>query len=110
MFGKKQNETRKTAADVFDWDSIPYDKIDNAEVAKFICSTDALQRQFPLAIAAQVQSELNQRFLEPVKLDALQMAEVRGGWKALARFAQIYTSGLRENEIKLNVPENNENA
>lgn len=105
MFGKKNNEAHKTATDVFDWDSIPFDKIDGDEVAKFIGSTDQLQRQFPLAIAAQVQSELNQKFLAPVKLDALQMAEVRGGCKALARFAQIYTSSLRENEIKLNVPE-----
>ena len=78
--------------DIFDWREIP--AVDPDELALWMGATDAVNRQFPLQIALQVHDELERRMMAEGRLDALQLSEVRGGLKALARFAQIYSAAI----------------
>lgn len=78
--------------DIFDWRQIP--AVDPDELALWMGSTDAVSRQFPLQIALQVHDELERRMMAEGKMDALQLSEIRGGLKALARFAQIYSAAI----------------
>jgi len=90
---------RKQAAfdfrrDVFDWRKVP--PVDPQEVENWRGRTDAVELQFPLQLALQVHDELEQELMQPGKLDALRLSEIRGGIKALARFAQTYNTALYE--------------
>ena len=90
---------RKQAAfdfrrDVFDWQKVP--PVDPQEVENWRGRTDAVELQFPLQLALQVHDELEQELMQPGKLDALRLSEIRGGIKALARFAQTYNTALYE--------------
>jgi hypothetical protein len=78
--------------DIFDWREIP--AVDPDELALWMGATDAVNRQFPLQIALQVHDELERRMMAEGKMDALQLSEIRGGLKALARFAQIYSAAI----------------
>jgi hypothetical protein len=78
--------------DIFDWREIP--AVDPDELALWMGATDAVSRQFPLQIALQVHDELERRMMAEGKMDALQLSEIRGGLKALARFAQIYSAAI----------------
>lgn len=78
--------------DIFDWKTVP--PVDPQEVENWRGRTDAVELQFPLQIALQVHDELEQELMQPGKLDALRLSEIRGGIKALARFAQVYNTAL----------------
>lgn len=78
--------------DIFDWRKVP--PVDPQEVENWRGRTDAVELQFPLQLALQVHDELEQELMQPGKLDALRLSEIRGGIKALARFAQIYNAAL----------------
>lgn len=80
--------------DVFDWRMVP--PVDPQEVENWRGRTDAVELQFPLQLALQVHDELEQELMQPGKLDALRLSEIRGGIKALARFAQTYNTALYE--------------
>lgn len=93
-------------ADIFDWKTVP--EVDENELKMWLSATDKVERQFPLAVALQAHDELEQKLLLPGKLDGMALAEIRGGIKALARFAQIYSRALgtaAEEKIEVNVPE-----
>lgn len=84
--------TTDRKSDIFDWREIPV--VDPDELALWMGATDAVSRQFPLQIALQVHDELERRMMAEGKMDALQLSEIRGGLKALARFAQIYSAAI----------------
>ena len=86
MFGKKN---KSTYHEIFDWRTVPAVNSDDLEL--WMNSTDAVERQFPLQLALQVHDELEAALMREGKLDALALSEIRGGIKALARFAQIYS-------------------
>ena len=78
--------------DIFDWREIP--AVDPDELALWMGATDVVSRQFPLQIALQVHDELERRMMSEGRIDTMQLAEIRGGLKALARFAQIYSATI----------------
>lgn len=84
--------TTDRKSDIFDWRQIP--AVDPDELALWMGSTDAVSRQFPLQIALQVHDELERRMMSEGRIDTLQLSEIRGGLKALARFAQIYSATI----------------
>lgn len=90
--------TTDRKSDIFDWREIP--AVDPDELALWMGSTDAVSRQFPLQIALQVHDELERRMMAEGKMDALQLSEIRGGLKALARFAQIYSAAITPRKAK----------
>lgn len=87
IFCNKRTEERR---DIFDWRTVP--SVNQDDINLWINSTDAVERQFPLQLALQVHDELESRLMSEGRMDALQLSEVRGGIKALARFAQIYNA------------------
>ena len=84
-FAKKDNE--------FDWRSVP--AVDPNEVARWFGCTDAKDRQFPLQVALQVHDEIESALMSDRKMDGMDLAEKRGGLKALKRFATLYSEILR---------------
>ena len=84
-FAKKDNE--------FDWRSVP--AVDPDEVARWFGCTDAKDRQFPLQVALQVHDEIESELMSEREMDGMDLAEKRGGLKALKRFATLYTKILR---------------
>lgn len=111
MFGIKRTVRAQlehqelTAEDIFDWKTVP--EVDENELKLWLGATDKVERQFPLAVALQAHDELEQKLLLPGKLDGMALAEIRGGIKALARFAQIYSRALGsedEGKVEINVP------
>ena len=86
--------------DGFDWRSVP--AVDPDEVDRWLGCTDAKDRQFPLQVALQVHDEIEARLMQPGRMDALSMAELRGGLCALRRFATLY-SGILGNEANVKV-------
>lgn len=101
-----KKKTRRPAAkaaaadgyDVFDWRTVP--DVDPDGLAMWMSRTDASERQFPLQVALQVHDELVRQLMSPAPMDAARLSEIRGGVKALARFAQVYaaTLGARRKE------------
>lgn len=89
IFCNKRTDERR---EIFDWRTIP--AVNPDDVNLWMGATDAVGRQFPLQIALQVHDELERRMMAEGKLDALQLCEIRGGLKALARFAQIYNATI----------------
>lgn len=88
----------KSAKDIFDWNKVQLPSAEDVEMWR--SSTDAKDRQFPLAIALQAHDELESKMLDGGRLDALQLSEIRGGMKALARFSQIYQASMGEDKSK----------
>ena len=84
-FCKKENE--------FDWRSVP--AVDPNEVARWFGCTDAKDRQFPLQVALQVHDEIESALMSDREMDGMDLAEKRGGMKALKRFATLYSEILR---------------
>lgn len=82
----------RPAFDIFDWRTVP--DVDPDELAMWRSRTDAKERQFPLQVALQVHDELERELMAPTRLDALRLSEIRGGIKALARFAQVYSATM----------------
>ena len=83
-FAKKDNE--------FDWRSVP--AVDPNEVARWFGCTDAKDRQFPLQVALQVHDEIESALMSDREMDGMDLAEKRGGMKALKRFATLYNEIL----------------
>ena len=84
-FAKKDNE--------FDWRSVP--AVDPDYVARWFGCTDARDRQFPLQVALQVHDEIESALMSDREMDGMDLAEKRGGLKALKRFATLYNEILR---------------
>ena len=82
----------RPAFDIFDWRTVP--DVDPDELDMWRSRTDAKERQFPLQVALQVHDELERELMAPVRMDVLRLSEIRGGIKALARFAQVYSATL----------------
>lgn len=72
----------------FDWRKVP--GIDPDEVDRWMGVTDAKDRQFPLQLALQVHDEYEWLLMGPQALSVDQVWEIRGGLKALSRFATLY--------------------
>ena len=103
---KNSNIQTLSPSDIFDWKTVP--EVDEDELKMWLGATDKVERQFPLAVALQAHDELEQKLLLPGKLDGMALAEIRGGIKALARFAQIYSKSLgaaADGKVEVNVPE-----
>jgi hypothetical protein len=79
--------------DIFDWKTVPTVHAD--ELAAWIGATDAKERDFPLAVALQTHDELERELMDAGRMDNARLHEIRGGLKALARFAQIYRAALK---------------
>jgi len=80
------------SADIFDWRSVPDANPD--DVALWLGRTDAKDRGFPLQVALQVHDELERELMSPSPLEDARLREIRGGLKALARFAQVYGAAI----------------
>ena len=78
--------------EVFDWRSVP--AVDPDEVARWFGCTDAKDRQFPLQVALQVHDEIESELMSDREMDGMDLAEKRGGLKALRRFATLYAKIL----------------
>ena len=90
---KRQSDAAcRVSHDIFDWRTVP--DVDPDELAMWRSRTDAKERQFPLQVALQVHDELERELMAPTRTDALRLSEIRGGIKALARFAQVYSATL----------------
>jgi len=68
--------------------------VDDATVAAFFEATTSNGRQMPLLIARFVYGQLEERMTGPTKIDAMQLAEIRGGMRALRAFGVFYTNGI----------------
>ena len=78
--------------EVFDWRSVP--AVDPKEVSQWFGCTDAKDRQFPLQVALQVHDEIESELMSEREMDGMDLAEKRGGLKALRRFATLYSNIL----------------
>ena len=78
--------------EVFDWRSVP--AVDPKEVSQWFGCTDAKDRQFPLQLALQVHDEIESELMSEREMDGMDLAEKRGGLKALRRFATLYSEIL----------------
>lgn len=90
--GRQQTAGGMQPHDIFDWRTVP--DVDPEELDMWRSRTDAKERQFPLQVALQVHDELERDLMSPVRMDALRLSEIRGGIKALARFAQVYQATM----------------
>lgn len=94
-FGKRQaHDSKKSAAFEFDFSKVP--DVDDHTVRAFFNTTHTQSRKMPLLIARHVFEQLEQRITSPGRLDALELAELRGGMRALRAFGVYYTQGIEE--------------
>lgn len=84
--------------DIFDWKTVP--DVDPLELERWLGTTGGKERGFPLAIALQVHDEIEERFTAAGAVDAMTMAECRGGIRALKRFCQIYSTVIDKMDPK----------
>lgn len=70
--------------------------VDEATVRAFFGSTHEKSRRMPLLIAAHVASRYQDKLTQPGRMDALQLAEIRGALKAIRLFATFYRNGVDE--------------
>lgn len=68
--------------------------VDDATVEAFFATTHEQSRRMPLLIAGEVAAELEDRLTRAERLDAAEMSEIRGGLRALRRFATYYQEGI----------------
>ena len=95
LFGKRQaHDSKKSAAFEFDFSKVP--DVDDHTVRAFFNTTHTQSRQMPLLIARHVFEQLEQRVTSPGQLGALELAEIRGGMRALRAFGVYYTQGIKE--------------
>lgn len=87
-------DSRERPALDFDWNDV--EPPPQLAVEQFLMATTEEQRQFPLAIALQVHDQIESSFTDPREsLNALAMAEHRGGLRALKTFARLYLAATR---------------
>lgn len=70
--------------------------VDEATVNAFFASTHEKARRMPLLIAAHVASQYQDRLTKPGRMDALELAEIRGALKSIRLFATYYHNGVEE--------------
>jgi len=79
----------------FDWNDVepPPARV----IESFLSETSSETRQFPLAVALQVHDQIEASFTGrgDGELNALMMAEHRGGLRALKTFAKIYVAAIK---------------
>ena len=78
--------------DIFDWNKVQTPEAD--AIAGWLRATDPKDRQFPLQVALQVHSELEQEMITSGRMDDARLREIRGGMKALKRFALTYETAI----------------
>ena len=93
MFWKRNAKAEKPID--FDFKSF-VDDIDDATVRAFFNTTHTKSRKLPILIAQYVYAKLETQLTEYEKMDALKMAEIRGGMRALRQFGVYYTNGIAE--------------
>lgn len=95
LFRKQQtHDGKRDAAFEFDFSKVP--DVDDHTVRAFFNTTHTQSRQMPLLIARHVFEQLEQRVTSPGQLGALELAEIRGGMRALRAFGVYYTHGVEE--------------
>ena len=98
-FGKQQaHDSKRDAAFEFDFAKVP--DVDDHTVRAFFNTTHTQSRKMPLLIARHVFEQLEDQLSGQKPLDAMELAEIRGGMKALRLFGYYYTNGIKEWEIK----------
>ena len=85
---------KKKSTFEFDFSRIP--DVDDHTVRAFFNTTHTQSRKMPLLIARHVFEQLEQRITSPGQLGALELAELRGGMRALRAFGVYYTQGIEE--------------
>lgn len=97
MFEKLKKIFANTKDDSAAFDFTKIEDVDEATVRAFFNSTHEASRRLPLLVAGYVASVIESEFLRPNRpMNALEMAEVRGGLKALRRFAHHFQMGVEE--------------
>lgn len=98
-FGKQQaHDNKRGAAFEFDFAKVP--DVDDHTVRAFFNTTHTQSRKMPLLIARHVFEQLEDQLSGQKPLDAMELAEIRGGMKALRLFGYYYTNGIKEWEKK----------
>ena len=98
-FGKRQaHDSKRGAAFEFDFAKVP--DVDDHTVRAFFNTTHTQSRKMPLLIARHVFEQLEDQLSGQKPLDAMELAEIRGGMKALRLFGYYYTNGIKEWEKK----------
>lgn len=69
--------------------------VDEETVRAYMNTTNEKTRRLPLLVAGQVYADIEDAFTRPGRLDALQMAQMRGGMMALRRFATLWLEGQK---------------
>ena len=94
-FGKRQaHDNKRGAAFEFDFAKVP--DVDDHTVRAFFNTTHTQSRRMPLLIARHVFEQLEDQLSGQKPLDAMELAEIRGGMKALRLFGYYYTNGIKE--------------
>lgn len=88
------NSLRKEKSEV-DFDFSKVTDVDDATVRAFMNTTHTKSRQMPLLIARYVFNELENRLTQKGDMDAMKLAEIRGGMIALRSFGVYYTQGIK---------------
>lgn len=70
--------------------------VDEATVNAFFAGTHEKARRMPLLIAGYVASQYQDRLTKPGRMDALELAEIRGALKSIRLFATYYHNGVEE--------------
>lgn len=91
-YGFGGGNTRSIGREEFDFRRVA--DVDDATVAAFFATTHEQSRRMPLLVAGQVAAELEDRLTRAERLDAQEMSEIRGGLRALRRFATYYQEGV----------------
>lgn len=98
-FGKRQaHDNKRGAAFEFDFAKVP--DVDDHTVRAFFNTTHTQSRKMPLLIARHVFEQLEDQLSGQQPLDVMELAEIRGGMKALRLFGYYYTNGIKEWEKK----------
>lgn len=70
--------------------------VDDATARAFFETTHEASRRMPLLVARHVFEDLERRLTDPARMDAMELAEIRGGMRALRAFGVLYTNGVAE--------------
>lgn len=91
--GRQADDSKHGAPLDFDFAKVA--DVDDATAKAFMESTHLESRRMPLLIARHAYSMLEERLTSAGHLDALTLAEIRGGMRALRAFGVYYTAGIQ---------------
>lgn len=94
FFRRLFSGTKADKANGFSWSDIG--RIDPLVVEKFRTATSEEARKIPLAVANQVFDRIENELASPGKMDAIEMAQRRGGLMALKEFAKLWLYAFGE--------------